>query len=76
MCLPYCAGKPYLPGLSPIATCTYRLIVSYMPMCPVPTLPPVTIPCTLSPFNMACKIHCKNVKHSSCCLKIIWLVEY
>ena len=22
------------------------------------------------PFNMACKIHSGNVKHSSCCLKI------
>ena len=27
-------------------------------------------------FNIACKIHCGNVKHSSCYLKIIWLIEY
>ena len=27
-------------------------------------------------FNMACKIHCGNVKHNSCYLKTIWLVEY
>ena len=29
----------------------------------------------MASFNMVCKMHCGNVKHSSCYLKIIWLVE-